>query len=127
MTYLLDTSTFLWAAAEPARLSRAARRICESEGAALTLSVVSFWEIIIKCGCGGLRIPDPERTLPDWAARLGARVLPVEAPHVLAVHALPPVHRDPFDRLLIAQAKVEDLPIITSDDSMRRYPVRCIW
>ena len=96
MTYLLDTSAFLWAAAQPAKLSRRARRICESQREQLVVSVVSLWEVIVKCGTGALRVASPDRTLPDWIARLGARVLAVESAHVYAVHALPQAHRDPL-------------------------------
>jgi PIN domain nuclease of toxin-antitoxin system len=125
--YLLDTSTFLWAATDPDRLSRKARRLCESQRETLVVSVASLWEIVIKCGIGGLSIADPDRSLPDWLARLGARVLPVEAAHAYALHGLPPIHRDPFDRLLVAQAIAEDLPILTSDERIHQYPARCVW
>ena len=81
MTYLLDTAPFLWAVTDPGKLSRKARRICESQRETLVLSVASLWEIMIKCGAGGLRIANPARTLPDWVAALGARVLVVEAAH----------------------------------------------
>ena len=127
MTYLLDTSTFLWAATEPAKLSRRARRICESQREQLVVSVVSLWELVVKCGTGALRIASLDRTLPDWTARLGARVLSVEAAHAYAAYALPPIHRDPFDRLLVAQAIAEDLPLLTSDERIRQYPARCVW
>jgi PIN domain nuclease of toxin-antitoxin system len=125
--YLLDTSTFLWAATDPGRLSRRARRICESPRDSLAVSVVSFWEILIKCGSGGLRIADPARRLPDWCASLGARVLPIEAAHAFAVHGLPAIHRDPFDRLLVAQAMAEGLVMLSGDERVRQYPVRCAW
>jgi PIN domain nuclease of toxin-antitoxin system len=127
VTYLLDTSTFLWAATEPAKLSRRARRICESQREQLVVSVVSLWELMVKCGTGALRIASPDRTLPDWTARLGARVLPVEAAHAYAVHTLPPIHQDPFDRLLVAQAMAEGLPLLTSDECIQQYPARCVW
>lgn len=127
MTYLLDTSTFLWAAADPDKLSRTARRICESQRDTLVVSVASLWEIVIKCGLGKLRIAGPAQTLPDWLVRLGARVLSVEAAHAYALHGLPAIHRDPFDRLLVAQAVAEDLPLLTGDDCMRQYPARCVW
>ena len=127
MTYLLDTSTFLWAAAQPAKLSRRALHICESQRVELVVSVASLWEIIIKCGTGAMRVANPDRNLPDWIARLGARVLTVQSSHAYAVHALPLVHRDPFDRLLVAQALTEDLPLVTADESIRKYHIRCVW
>lgn len=127
MTYLLDTSTFLWAATDPAKLSRRARSLCESQRETLVVSAASLWEIIIKCGFGGLRIANPARTVSDWTARLSARILPIEAAHTYAVYGLPAIHRDPFDRLLVAQAIAEDVPLLTSDERMRQYPARCIW
>jgi len=96
-------------------------------GSQLVVSVVSLWELVVKCGTGALRIGSPDRTLPDWTARLGARVLSVEAAHAYAVHTLPPIHRDPFDRLLVAQAISEDLPLLTSDECMQQHPARCVW
>ena len=127
MTYLLDTAPFLWAVTDPGKLSRKARRICESQRETLVLSVASLWEIMIKCGLGGLRIANPARTLPDWVAALGARVLGVEAAHAYSLHGLPPIHRDPFDRMLVAQAMAENLPLLTSDQYIRQYAVRCVW
>jgi PIN domain nuclease of toxin-antitoxin system len=127
VTYLLDTAPFLWAVTDPGRLSRKARRICESQRETLVLSVASLWEIMIKCGVGGLRIANPARTLPDWVAALGARVLVVEAAHAYNLHTLPPIHRDPFDRMLVAQAITENLPLVTADQFIQQYPVRCVW
>ena len=127
MTYLLDTAPFLWAVTDPSKLSRRARRLCESQRETLVVSVASLWEIVVKCGVGGIRIANPARSLPDWLAGLGARVLPVEAVHAYAVYGLPPVHRDPFDRLLVAQAIAEDLPLLTGDEFIAQYPVRCVW
>lgn len=91
------------------------------------VSVVSLWEVLIKCNGGGLRIADPERALQGWVANLGAEVLPVQAAHVYALHGLPPIHRDPFDRILVAQAMAEDLPLLTSDACIGQYPARCVW
>jgi PIN domain nuclease of toxin-antitoxin system len=127
VTYLLDTAPFLWAVTDPDKLSRKARRICESQRETLVLSVASLWEIMIKCGGGGLRIANPARTLPDWVAALGARVLAVEAAHAYRLYGLPPIHRDPFDRILVAQAMAESLPLLTSDQYIQQYSVRCVW
>jgi PIN domain nuclease of toxin-antitoxin system len=93
----------------------------------LVLSVASLWEIMIKCGNGGLRIKQPAKSLPDWISEIGARVLPVEAAHAYAMYGLPAIHRDPFDRMLVAQAVAEDLPLVTSDAMVRQYPVRTVW
>jgi PIN domain nuclease of toxin-antitoxin system len=101
--------------------------LCESQRETLVVSAASLWEIAIKCGVGGLRIADPARSLPDWLAGLGARVLHVDAVHTYAVYGLPPVHRDPFDRLLVAQAIAEGLPLLTNDEFIAQYPVHCVW
>jgi PIN domain nuclease of toxin-antitoxin system len=127
VTYLLDTSTLLWAITAPKKLSPRARRICESSAHGLVVSVVSVWEIVIKCGSGALDIDAPDRRVPNWIAQLGARMLAIEPAHAYAVHRLPPVHRDPFDRMLVAQALAEDVPLITSDERIHEYPARCIW
>ncbi|MDR3701079.1 MAG: type II toxin-antitoxin system VapC family toxin [Candidatus Sulfopaludibacter sp.] len=126
--YLLDTHTFLWALQAPEKLSRKARRICESPTKPLILSPVSFWELIAKCEAGKLDIPAVGTTLPLWAERLGARMLPLEAKHVLALYGLPVLHSDTFDRVLIAQALVEDLVIVTKDEDVQGYPgLHWIW
>ena len=127
MTYLLDTSTFLWAAAEPRALSREAKRICESPGANRLVSVVSLWEIAVKCSIGKLSIADPARSLPAWVIDLGARVLSLDAAHAYAACGLPLLHKDPFDRMLVAQAVTEDLTLVTSDEKIRQYAVKCAW
>ena len=126
--YLLDTHTFLWAAQAPEKLSRKARRICESPTKPLWVSAISLWELIAKCKAGSLEIPSVGLTLPVWLERLSARVLPLEAAHVFALYGLPLLHYDPFDRALLAQAQVEALTLVTRDDDMHRYTsVRCMW
>ena len=75
----------------------------------------------------GLRIQQPAQFLPQCILEIGARVLPVEAAHAYAMDRLPSIHRDPFDRLLVAQAFAEDLPLLTSDAMIRQYPVRVVW
>jgi PIN domain nuclease of toxin-antitoxin system len=126
--YLLDTHTFLWAARAPEKLSRKARRICESPTKPLRVSAISLWELIAKCEAGSLEIPSVGSTLPVWLERLSARVLPLEAAHVLALYGLPLLHHDPFDRALLAQAQVEELTLVTRDEDMHRYTsVKWVW
>jgi PIN domain nuclease of toxin-antitoxin system len=125
--YLLDSHTFLWAASAPKKLSRKARRICEQTVVPLVISAASLWEIAAKCGAGKLSIPQLELTLPAWVARMNLQVLPVEAAHAYAVYGLPMLHKDPFDRILIAQAMAEDLVLVTSDEEIHRYAVKCAW
>jgi len=123
--HLLDTSTLLWALGSPERLSRAAReRVDEGEN---VVSVASYWEVVIKTQKGLASITD----LPSWWRRAtglaGARTLSIRASHVSALSALPLLHKDPFDRILIAQAIAEGLPFLTSDPQVVAYDVRTIW
>ena len=124
-THLLDTSTLLWALGSPERLSPRARRLVD-DGENI-VSVASYWEVVIKAQKGLLAIAD----LATWWRRAteltAARVLPVRASHVSALAALPALHKDPFDRILIAQAVAEGLGLVTNDEPMRKYPVRTIW
>ncbi len=127
MTYLLDTSTFLWAAAKPRALSRKAKRICESPAVSRLVSVASLSEIAVKCSIGKLSIVDPARSLPVWVVNLGARVLSLDAAHAYAACGLPLLHKDPFDRILVAQAVAEDLTVVTSDEKIQQYAVKWTW
>ncbi|MBI1786711.1 MAG: type II toxin-antitoxin system VapC family toxin [Acidobacteria bacterium] len=128
MKALLDTQVLLWAATDPSRLSAPARKVIIDPEDHRLLSVVSAWEIVIKVRLGKLKLPSsPERFLAEQAERLILESLPVTLAHVLQVYSLPDHHQDPFDRLLIAQAQVERLPIVSGDPAFRRYPVQVIW
>ena len=123
--HLLDTSTLLWALESPERLSPRARRLVDA--GENIVSVASFWEVVIKTQKGLLTIAD----LATWWRRatelVAARVLPIRASHVTALAALPMLHKDPFDRILIAQAVAEGLDFVTNDEPISDYPVRTIW
>jgi PIN domain nuclease of toxin-antitoxin system len=124
---LLDTQVWLWMAAAPARLSRHTRRVVEDTSHTLYLSSASAWEIAIKHGLGKLRLPEPPETyVPSRIAALGVLPLPIDHAHALRVTALPAHHRDPFDRLLVAQSQLEGLPILTTDDVLARYGVEIL-
>jgi len=124
---LLDTQAWLWMLAAPERLAPGTRKLLTRSDNELLLSAASAWEIGIKHGLGKLRLPDtPERAVPELMASTGVVPLPVLHRHALRVATLPPKHRDPFDRLLVAQAQIEDLPILTSDRSFRLYDVKVI-
>lgn len=126
MSILLDTHVFLWMQTEPERLG-GALDLVEQPGSTLLLSAASSWEIAIKHGLGRLALPlTPERYVPDRMRATGVQGVPIEHAHALAVASLPPVHRDPFDRLLVAQAQALDLPILTADPVLARYPIRTI-
>jgi PIN domain nuclease of toxin-antitoxin system len=124
---LLDTQVWLWMQADPDRLSEAARRIVEPAENELLLSAASSWEIAIKFGLGRLPLPEPpDRYVPDRIRRSGVTPLVVEHAHALSVASLPDHHRDPFDRLLVAQARLEGVPILTADPAFAPYQVEVI-
>lgn len=126
MRLLLDTHVFLWLQTEPERVGPALPTISDP-GNELLLSAASSWEIAIKHGLGRLDLPEPPANyVPDRMARLGTTPLAVEHSHVLAVADLPPVHRDPFDRLLVAQAQLLGLRLVTADPVFSRYDVDLI-
>ena len=128
MRLLLDTQVFLWSIAEPERLSPAARKAIEDGANAVFVSAASAWEIAIKVGLGRLKITgDPVRFVPDQIARNAFQPLSITVEHALAVQALADHHRDPFDRLLVAQAGAERLAIVSADRALRAYDVRVIW
>lgn len=126
MKVLLDTHTFLWAITDADKLSRAARHaIASSEP---FWSVVNLWEVLIKCQIGKLPLPTPAgEYLVSRMSANGVSVLPIKLEHVLRVEKLETHHRDPFDRLLIAQSIEEGWPIVTADPWFARYPVKVIW
>jgi PIN domain nuclease of toxin-antitoxin system len=125
---LLDTHVLIWWAADDPRLSRRARRILGDRGNELWFSAAGAWELLIKNQAGKLTLPEPAATyVPSRLSWYGVEPLPVEMRHVLGVAELPRHHRDPFDRLLIAQSRLENLPIVTSDGHIKRYQVETIW
>ena len=127
MTLLVDTHAFLWFDAGDNRLSAAARRaIAEHEGS-WGISAASVWEMAIKFGTGRLTLPAPAHDYVPERVRAGLQILSVEWPHAAAVERMPFHHRDPFDRLIAAQALAERLAVVTRDSVFREYGVRVIW
>lgn len=123
--WLVDTHVLLWFWDENHRLSEVARQVLEDPRAPLIVSAVSLWEIAIKRAVGKLRVPDDYPAILDAQ---GFETLPVTAAHAHAVLDLPlEQHRDPFDRLLVSQAKVEALPIISADRRFDQYPIARLW
>ena len=128
MRLLLDTNAFLWSLAAPWRLGAIAAEAMTDPSNELLLSIVAAWEIAIKLSLGKLRMPgNAAGWLPRELPRRGLRLLHIELEHALAVEHLPRHHRDPFDRLLIAQAQAERLTIITADEKFRAYDVPVMW
>lgn len=126
MKLLLDTHVFLWLQTEPERLGEHLPLI-QDERTALVVSAASSWEIAIKYQLGKLPLPEaPEQYVPRRIRAIGAEAAAVEHPHALAVASLPPLHRDPFDRLLVAQAGLLGLTIITTDPAITQYPIATI-
>jgi PIN domain nuclease of toxin-antitoxin system len=124
---LLDTQVWLWMLAAPERLSEPARALVIATDNELLLSAASAWEIAIKYALGKLRLPEtPGDLIPRLMTRTGITPLPIHHRHALHVASLPARHRDPFDRLLIAQAQIERLPILTADRSFALYDVELL-
>lgn len=127
MRVLIDTHVFLWWFAAPERLGRRARRSIADGRNEVILSAASCWEMAIKAALGKLTLPEPvERYVPARIAAQGMETLAVLPGHALRVATLPPLHRDPFDRLIVSQALVEELPLLTADTQLRAYGVRTI-
>lgn len=125
MKYLLDTHVFLWAISDDKRLSARHRGIYTDGDSDLWLSVASVWEILIKCGLGKLALPAPAAPfLLRQMEKNRVSLLPVRAAHLMALEELPPLHRDPFDRMLVAQAKGDGLTILSDDRAIRKYGAR---
>lgn len=119
MRLLLDTREFLWWCGDDARLGEEERAAIRDGDNEVFLSAASVWEMAIKQGLGRLQVPEP----PSRAtARMGVAPLPVAFEHAEATASLPSLHRDPFDRLLVAQARVEGLTLVTRDPLIRSYP-----
>jgi PIN domain nuclease of toxin-antitoxin system len=128
MTALLDTHTFLWWITADAQLSAGAADVIRDKGNRLLFSAASAWELAIKYRTGKLPLPEaPETLVPRHLALNGIDPLPVTIAHALRTAQLPDVHRDPFDRLLVAQALVEDIVVLTADHTIPKYGVRVIW
>lgn len=122
MKFLLDTHVFLWSVAEPQKLHPKTRAAIADRKNDVQLSIASIWEIAIKYGLGKLTLPLPPGELfGKNIEALRIRVLPISAEHALAVAQLPRVHADPFDRMLIAQATLDNLIIVTSDAAFKKY------
>lgn len=128
MKLLLDTHTFIWWDSAPAKLSAAALALCGDPANQLVLSVTSLWEIQIKGQLGKLdiRLPLAEIVAHQQETN-GLVILPIVQAHVLALEALPLHHRDPFDRLLVAQALVEGAALVSADPVLKAYSVDIRW
>ena len=128
MRVLVDTHTFLWALLQDHRLSARAKQILISGEHELVFSLVSLWEIAVKMKIGRLNtVGSSVAYIRDEMAEYGMELLPIRYEHILELERLPLHHSEPFDRLLIAQAIAESLPILTHDSKFPAYPVKLIW
>jgi PIN domain nuclease of toxin-antitoxin system len=125
---LLDTHTLIWAMLEPDMLSANAATLLADPSNALMASIASLWEITIKIGTGKMVIPGSDiDSIIENLDPFRIQLIPVLPSHLLALQALPRHHKDPFDRILIAQAQTERLPLVTVDKKIREYNVTAIW
>ena len=126
MKLLLDTHLLLWAAGQPERLSAKAKKLLSDPGNELLFSAASLWEIAIKNTLGREDFRVDPRILRRGLLDNGYLELPVTGQHAVGIDSLPPLHKDPFDRLLLSQALVEGITLLTQDDQLARYagPVR---
>ena len=129
MRVLLDTHAFLWwVSGGGAKLSAAARSLIADPSTESLFSSASASEIATKFASGRIVMPArPERYIPDRLALHGFSVLPIGLEHALRTSLLPPIHRDPWDRILVAQAQVEGIPLVTADPAIAQYDVETIW
>ena len=122
MKLLLDTHLLLWAAGDPPRIPAAARRLINNVRNQLLFSAASLWEVAIKGGLGREDFQVDARLLRRGLLDNGYTELPIRSDHAVAIENLPPIHKDPFDRILIAQAMVEGVTLLTTDSLVARYP-----
>ncbi|CAK0744024.1 Type II toxin-antitoxin system VapC family toxin [Gammaproteobacteria bacterium] len=128
MNLLLDTCTFLWIVRNRPELSETAKTLFQDENNRVFLSVVSVWEITVKNGLGRLPLADPPTIyIPRERERHNITSLELAEQDVLELEHLPPIHQDPFDRMLICQARTRSLVLLTPDQAIRAYPVASVW
>ncbi|QTA81358.1 PIN domain-containing protein [Desulfonema limicola] len=128
MRILLDTSTFLWFIGGSRKLSKKAIEIIENFDNELVMSAASLWEIAIKDSIGKLELSEPfEQLIPKEINKNEIEILQIELPHLYEMMKLPLYHKDPFDRLIIAQGIIEQLPVIACDKAFKSYNIDIIW
>lgn len=128
MRVLLDTHAFLWWDLDDVRLSDTARAIIADSSTQVVVSAASIWEVAIKAGKGRIDLPsDLDAYVEDRLRRYRWVALPIDERHAVRAAGLPMIHTDPFDRMLVAQAQLEVVPILTTDAAITRYEVETVW
>jgi PIN domain nuclease of toxin-antitoxin system len=126
MDVLIDTQSFIWFFENNPRLPSSVKTLME-RSSGLVVSIASFWEITIKTSLGKLVIPENIAGVIDKSLSKGFKILPIEREHLIVLSTLDLIHRDPFDRIIISQAIAENMPLVSSDDVFKQYPVNCVW
>lgn len=125
---LLDTHTFIWLDTDKTKLSQAVTQLLANKRNRLLLSVASLWEMAIKIGMGRLHLTgDLETVLNEQIAQNALEILLIAANHAMAIRSLPLIHKDPFDRMLIAQTLAENAVLLSCDRNIHQYPIQVIW
>jgi PIN domain nuclease of toxin-antitoxin system len=127
MILLLDTHVFIWMDSQPTQLSASAAAALQDPSNTLLVSAASIWEMVIKIQLGKLTLRLPLRNIVSEQQSNRISILPVRLSHALAVDQLPSIHRDPFDRMVIAQANIEGAEMVTADHVFSQDPVRLLW
>ncbi len=128
MNVLLDTHAFLWAVMQPGELSAKTRKLLENQATDVLVSAATAWEIATKFRLGKLPSAAPiVADIDDVARRLGARWLAISHAHAIKAGGYSQAHRDPFDRILVAQAEIEGLPLVSRDRALRQFGVKLLW
>ncbi len=128
MRYLLDTHVFLWMVAAPDRLSQKIREIVSRKNNSLYLSAASGWEIALLRNLGRIELPDePQRFIPEAMQQFSVMPIPIGFSTAIAAATLPLIHRDPFDRIIIAEAEKEKIIVMTKDKKFAEYGVQSLW
>lgn len=127
MRLLLDTHAFIWWDSKPELLSKRVLAMLEDWENTPVISVANFWEIQIKSASGKMDLTMPPETIFRSYGETDTEILPITFTHVMTLNNLPEHHRDPFDRILVAQAVTENIPIISKDSKISQYPVTVIW
>lgn len=127
MKLLLDTHAFMWFVNGDPMLGENAKKSIESKDNSNFLSVASLWEIAIKVNIGKLTLSKPYHTIKQQIEENYIEILPIAFDHTLQIVSMPIYHRDPFDRLIIAQAMAENMTVISKDANFEKYPIKIIW
>ncbi|MDR0814911.1 MAG: type II toxin-antitoxin system VapC family toxin [Bacteroidales bacterium] len=127
MRLLIDTQSFIWFSEDDKRLPTAVRTMMDDNTNSLVISIASFWEITIKMSLGKLILSENIETMINMAVNNGFEILPIKPTHLISLSALDLFHKDPFDRIIIAQAITENMSTISSDNIFSSYPVNNIW